>query len=49
MESLVNDIIPVFVEVTASESRSFQKEHQYPFVEFEALASYPRLSGILLK
>ena len=38
MESLVNDIIPVFVEVTASESRSFQKEHQYPFAEFEALA-----------
>lgn len=38
MESLVKNIIPVFVEVTASESRSFQKEHQYPFAEFEALA-----------
>lgn len=37
MESLVKNIIPVFVEVTASESRSFQKEHQYPFAEFEAL------------
>ena len=38
MESLVKNIIPVFVEVTASESRSFQKEYQYPFAEFEALA-----------
>ncbi|WP_215408217.1 LPD25 domain-containing protein [Vibrio gigantis] len=38
MESLVSNITPAFVEVTASESRLFQKEHQYPFAEFEALA-----------
>ena len=38
MESLLNNITPVFVEVTASESSSFQKDFPYPFTEFEALA-----------
>lgn len=31
MESLLNNIIPVFVEVTASESSLFQKDSPYPF------------------
>lgn len=38
MESLLNNIIPVFVEVTASESSLFQKDSPYPFTEFEDLA-----------